>query len=95
MTWLDIAIAAFAVYYAARAIAQEDGPFGVFDRLRARWDTGYLGKGVRCIVCVAAYTALVAAALLGWRLAIDPWLLPLLWLGLAGAATFINKVWLR
>lgn len=88
-------LAALATYYSARAIAQENGPFGVFDRLRQRWNEGYLGEGVRCIVCVSAYTALVWAALLVWRLALDPWLWPIVWLGLAGASVKIAEWWKR
>lgn len=90
-----IIIAAFATYYPALVIATQDGPWGVFDRLRARWDTGYLGKAIRCPVCLSAYTSIPWAAVLAWRLALDPWLCVLLWLALAGAATFLNKVWLR
>lgn len=90
-----IIIAAFATYYAARAISQEDGPSGVFDRLRLRWNSGYLGAGIRCIVCVSAYAALPIAALLAWRLNLDVWLSPLIWLGLAGASTKIAEWWKR
>lgn len=95
MLWLWFIIAAFATYYPALVIATLDGPFGVFDRLRARWDTGYLGKAIRCPVCLSAYVGGAWAILLVWRLEIDWWLFPALWISLAGAATFLNKVWLR
>lgn len=88
-------IAAFATYYPALVIATQDGPFGIFDKLRQRWDTGYLGKGIRCPVCVSAYVGGAWAALLTWRLELDMLLFPVVWLALAGAATFLNKVWLR
>lgn len=88
-------VASLATYYAARAISQEDGPWGIFDKLRMRWNAGYLGSGIRCIVCVSAYVAALAAALLVWRLAIDVWLTPIVWLGLAGAATKIDTWWKR
>lgn len=91
--WLIVA--SFATYYPALVIATMDGPFGVFDRLRAHWDTGYLGKGIRCPVCVSAYVAIPWAGLLVWRLGLDLWLGVLVWFALAGAATFLNKVWLR
>jgi len=95
MTWLVATLAAFATYYAARAISSEDGPFGVFDKLRMHWDSGYLGKGVRCVVCVSAYTALPVTVALcvagGW----DIWLWPIWWLGLAGASVTIDKWWKR
>jgi hypothetical protein len=95
MNWLWFIIAAFATYYTARSISQEDGPFGVFDRLRQRWNSGYLGVGVRCIVCVSAYTALVWAILLALLGLYDPRLCPLVWLGLAGAAVKMSEFWKR
>lgn len=95
MLWLWFIIASFATYYPALIIATLDGPWGVFDRLRTRWDTGYLGKGIRCPVCVSAYVAVIWAVLLTWRLDLDLWLCVLVWFALAGAATFLNKVWLR
>lgn len=95
MTWLWFTIAAFATYYSARAIAQEDGPFGIFDRLRLRFDSGYLGKGIRCVVCVSGWTALVWAVLLGVVQGYDVLLWPLVWLGLAGASVKIHEYWKR
>lgn len=86
-------IAAFATYYSARTIAEQDGPWGIFDRIRLRFDSGYLGKGIRCVVCVSAYTALVWAVLLGVVQGYDPLLWPLVWFGLAGASTKINEFW--
>lgn len=88
-------IAALATYYTARTIAQEHGPFGIFDRLRQRYNAGYLGEGLRCIVCVSAYTALLWAVVLA-LLDLIAWpALPLVWLGLAGAATKIAEWWKR
>lgn len=89
------AFAAFATYYTALAIAEQDGPFGVFDKLRARFDTGYLGKGIRCIVCVSAYTGSAWALFLGLFGLYDVWLWPVVAFGLAGASVLINKVWKR
>jgi hypothetical protein len=65
------------------------------DHLRARWDSGYLGKGIRCIVCVSAYTAAAAALLLGLLGLYDVWLWPIVWLGLAGASVKIDLWWKR
>lgn len=88
-------IASLATYYTARAISQEDGPFGVFDRLRQRWNTGYLGTGIRCIVCVSAYTGLFWALFLALLGLYDVWLWPLVWFGLAGASVKIAEYWKR
>jgi len=95
MTWLWFIIAAFATYYTARTIAQEDGPFGVFDKLRSRFNEGYLGTGIRCVVCVSAYTALVAALFMAVLGLYDVWLWPLVWLGLAGASVKLAEFWKR
>lgn len=95
MTWLWFSIASLATYYTARVISSEDGPFGVFDRLRGRWNAGYLGEGVRCIVCVSAYTGALWALFLALFGLYDVWLWPLVWFGLAGASVLIDKVWKR
>lgn len=93
--WPAIVLAALATYYTARAVSQEHGPFGVFDRLRQRWNAGYLGEGIRCVVCVSAYTALVWAVVLA-LLGVIPWpFVVLVWFGLAGAATKIAEWWKR
>jgi hypothetical protein len=95
MSWQTLLLAALATFYAARVISSEDGPWGVFEKLRARWDSGYLGKGIRCIVCVSAYTAAAAALLLGLLGLYDVWLWPIVWLGLAGASVKIDLWWKR
>lgn len=95
MSWSILLLAALANYYSARAISSEDGPWGIFDKLRQRWDTGYLGKGIRCIVCVSVYTAAAIAALLGVLGYYDVWIWPIVWLGLAGASVKIDAWWKR
>jgi hypothetical protein len=37
MTWLTATLAVFAVFRAARMVAEEDGPWFVFKRLRDRY----------------------------------------------------------
>ena len=88
-------LAALATYYTALIIAEHDGPFGVFDKLRLRFDSGYLGKGLRCVVCVSAYTGVAWALFLALFGLYDVWLWPVVAFGLAGASVFLNKVWKR
>lgn len=88
-------IASFATYYTARTIAQEDGPFGVFDRLRQRFNAGYLGAGLRCVVCVSAYTGAAWAVFLALLGLYDVWLWPLVAFGLAGASVKLSEFWKR
>jgi hypothetical protein len=95
MMWFWFIIASFATYYTALSIAEQDGPFGVFDKVRARFDTGYLGKGLRCVVCVSAYTGAAWALFLALFGLYDVWLWPIVAFGLAGASVFVNKVWKR
>lgn len=90
MTWLWFAVGAFATYYSARTLAQEDGPFRVFVAWRSR-----LGKGASCIVCVSAWTAGVVALLMGALGLYDVWLWPIVWLGLAGASVKLAEFWKR
>ena len=92
---LYVVLAAFATYYTAITIAGQDGPFGVFDRLRFRFDSGYLGKGIRCVVCVSAYMGCFWALFLALFGLVDVWLWPLVGFGLAGASVLIDKVWKR
>lgn len=95
MTWLWFTIAAFATYYSALVIAEHDGPFGVFDRLRLRFDSGYAGKGIRCVVCLSVYTGALWALYLVAIGTYDAWLWPVIAFGLAGASVFVNKIWKR
>lgn len=95
MTWLVATLAALAVYRAARMVAEEDGPFFVFKRLRATYtnDKSSIAVGLRCFYCISLWLALPVTVLLcvagGW----DIWLWPVWWLGLAGAATKIYEYW--
>lgn len=95
MTWLVATLAALAVYRAARMVAEEDGPWFVFKRLRDRYTDQHsaLALGLRCFYCISAWLALPATILLivvaGW----DAWLFPLWWFGLAGAAAKIFEYW--
>lgn len=95
MTWLTTTLAVFAVYRAARMVAEEDGPWFVFKRLRDRYDDPKtaLALGLRCFYCISFWAALPATVLLvivgGW----NAWLFPLWWFGLAGAAAKMYEYW--
>lgn len=81
------AAAVFAVYRLALLLAEEEGPF----ELAARWrslfpDDDWVGRGVRCPLCISFWLALPAGLVLCLVGAVDGWLWPLAWLGVAGAA---------
>ncbi len=88
--------AALAAYYLALSISREDGPFELFKRLRDQFtNDDWIGRGVRCVVCVSAYTGLLVALILwatGQTLLSD---VPILWFGLAGASVVIDRYWKR
>lgn len=94
--WLDFVIGALATYYLALSVTKQDGPFEMFLKLRNLWtDNDWIGRGIRCHVCVSLYSALIVtigAVLLGWA---DVWAWPLVWLGLAGASVMLDKYWSR
>lgn len=88
--------AAFATYYLALSITREDGPFAIFLALRNSYTADdWLGRGLRCIVCMSCWSGLlvtVGITLLGHA---DPWDWPIVWLGLAGASVVIDRYWRR
>lgn len=89
-------LAALATYYGALSITSQDGPFNVFQWLRNQFtQDDWIGRGVRCIVCMSCWVGLaVVAWLVGWGQAalID---LPIVWLGLAGASVVLDRYWKR
>jgi len=88
---VSFVVAAFAAYYLALSLAREDGPGGVFLALRnAYTKDDWIGRGLRCTVCMSCWTALLVAGLhfFGYD-----W--PIWWLGLAGASVTIDKYWKR
>jgi len=96
--WVRLLLAGLATYRVARLIAIDEGPFSVFQRLRdvaGTYDLGEngqpvsgLGRGLGCPYCVGLYVAVLAAA----AVAFPSWLgdLVMLWLGLAGAAAYLQ-----
>ncbi len=92
----DWLIAGFAAYRLARFVAIDEGPVGVFQRLRVyagAYDYGAdgraitgLGRGISCIHCVGVYAAMVTFLLVR----IEPlhWLIELL--AVAGIVSLIG-----
>lgn len=89
MTPLTLVLAALASYRVATAIAYEDGPWRVFDRLRehatARWPL-WVAEGLHCPRCLSVWAALVIVPALAW--------LPTAWivvvLAVSGAACVLE-----
>ena len=90
MSALLFVAAVLGTYRVVRMWLQEDGPFDVFSRLQARiTQTTWVGRGLKCYLCVSFWVALAAAALL----AANGRELVLLWGGIAGGAVLLWK-WL-
>jgi hypothetical protein len=88
-----LALAILATYRVARMLALEEGPFALFDRWRNLFlnDT-WVGRGVRCPLCIGFWLALPAAlvALLFDRtLPADAFVLA--WLGIAGGQAVLHE----
>ena len=94
--WLSFIIASLATYYIALSVTKQEGPWAIFERVRAHWSANdWKGRGIRCHVCVSLYSAALVAGLLlplGWC---DLTAAPVVWLGLAGASVLIDKYWSR
>lgn len=99
MTWQTLLLSAFGVYYISYAISNEeiDGPWNVLKKLRGVWTDpkDWKARGIRCVVCVSCWIALVwTLGLIGLG-AVDPWQSWLVWFGLAGIAIVIARYWQR
>lgn len=84
-------LAALAVYRLSRLIADEEGPWSLFPRLRALIPPKHPGQGVECIMCVSVWIALpttIALVVLGLA---DVWLWPIVWLSLSAVTVIIRR----
>ncbi len=99
MTWQLLLLSAFGVYYVSYIIATEsiDGPWNVLSRLRGLWtdDKDWKARGIRCVVCVSFWVALLWTFGLVGLGVVDPWQSWLVWFGLAGIAIVIARYWQR
>ena len=90
VTALTFVIAALATFRISVALAEEEGPFGIFRAWRGALDpdqTTWLGRGVNCVFCVSFWVALPFAVLIEP----DLWRVPLVWFALAGAVVLIRR----
>lgn len=93
-------LAVFACYRLASLISSEEGPAGVFSKLRAAlgaYDYGpdgkpetNLGRGIICPLCTGVYLAGGLAVLVGLPSRVGDWLL--VWLGVSGAQVFLENL---
>lgn len=85
-----------AVYRLARMLAQEEGPFDVFARIRGRIDPNqetWIGRGINCALCLGFWLSLVFAVALNWAQVIAPPTL-LDWFAIAGGQAALH-LWIE
>ena len=84
-TWhvaVRFALSALAVYRVAFLVAREDGPWGVFRRLRSSVKDSVAGRLVACVNCLSVWISLPLAAFVG-----GSWIEQVVaWWALSGAA---------
>lgn len=89
-----LVLGGLASFRLARMLALEEGPGGVFDRVRGRCDpqqTTWLGRGLNCPLCVGFWTSLLMAVLL-WDGSQRKLILN--WWGMAGAQSLLH-LWIE
>lgn len=96
---LSYLLAVLAAYRVARMLAMEEGPFGIFERVRSALggdaQANWLGRGISCPLCLGFWCSLAMALLLAHQ---DPTMhrseIVLAWLGIAGAQTLLH-LWIE
>ena len=83
---LEIALSILATYRIALMFSTEEGAFGIFDKVRERFDPKqetWLGRGLNCPLCIGFWIALVFALFLPNPL--------LSWFAVAGGQVLLQK----
>lgn len=90
--WFFFSIAALATYRLSRLIADEEGPWSVFSKIRdATPEQTNLRRGIECIMCVSVWAAIPITAGLVAGGAIPLAFSPLWWLALSSITVLIRK----
>ena len=84
--WLVLGI--LAVWRVTSLVGSEDGPWGVFAKLRSSAGDGVVGKGLACFYCLSLWIALPFGLMIAetWSESL------LLWLALSGGAIALHRV---
>lgn len=94
--WLNFALLVFICYRLAQLFALDEGPFGIFHKIRVRVgaynrdDTGEaitrLGRGMSCPYCLGIWIALPLSL---YATGIT-WQIPIWWIAIAGGQAFLQ-----
>lgn len=93
--WFGLVLSILAVYRISYLIAKEDGPFDMFMVIREKADPlnpplDWIGRGLRCILCVSFWLSLIPAILLFQGMGF--WDFMVGWFGIAGGVLVLYKV---
>ena len=88
MGFYGLVLGVLGVWRVAHLLNAEDGPSGVFVRLRRRAESGFLGKLLDCFYCSSLSTAVPFALVIGtgWRERL------LLWPALSAGAIVLERL---
>ncbi len=88
MTLVELIIGVLAVWRLTHLFQAEDGPWGLFLRLRRLAGSGFWGELLDCFYCLSLWFSLPVALLLAWT-----WHETfLIWLALSGGAILLERV---
>lgn len=94
--WIVLLLAAFGTYRLAFDFANYEGPFAAYEWVKNRFlKDNWIGRGMRCFVCLSFWTALLFAVIVYITGYVHPFDIPLIWFGLAGIAIALDKYWKR
>jgi hypothetical protein len=89
-TWhvaIRFTLSALAVYRVTLLVAREDGPWGVFRRLRSSLKESAAGRLLGCVNCLSVWISLPLAPFVG-----NSWVEQVVaWWALSGAAVLVDR----
>jgi hypothetical protein len=86
--WARLVLAILATWRVTHLLANEDGPWDLIARVRARLGHGLLGKLMDCFKCLSLWVAVPMAFFVSRR----PVEIVLTWLALSGAACLLERI---
>jgi Protein of unknown function (DUF1360) len=86
--WARLVLAILATWRVTHLLANEDGPWDLIARLRARLGNGLLGRLMDCFKCLSLWVALPMAFFVSRR----PVEIVFTWLALSGAACLLERI---
>jgi hypothetical protein len=86
--WARLVVAILATWRVTHLLANEDGPWDLIARLRARLGNGLLGRLMDCFKCLSLWVAVPMAFFVSGR----PVEIVFTWLALSGAACLLERI---